>query len=130
MPAQSDQTSPPHDCAAPCRPPPAIDGGETDAAGAPMPNRPICCGGPWSVNQRLPSAPGVTSIGLLPAFRPALLSTIVPAGVIRPIARVVPWSVNQRFPSGPGAIAAGLLPVFRPAEYSVIAPVVVARPIA
>lgn len=62
---------------------------------------------PRSVNQRLPSAPGVISTGLLAGWRPAVSSVIEPAVVIRPIALVVPWSVNQRLPSGPGAIPFG-----------------------
>ena len=53
-----------------------------------------------SLNQRLPSGPGVIALGDEPAVIPALNSVTTPAVVIRPM-RLPLDSVNQRRPSAP-----------------------------
>jgi len=61
---------------------------------------------------------------MLPEFKPAEYSVIVPLGVILPIALVVPRSVNQTLPSGPCAIVPGALSGhgLRPSENFVVVP--------
>jgi len=60
-----------------------------------------------SVNQRLPSGPGVIQNGMGPTTGGVVIgnSVTTPAGVMRPIPRLI--SVNQRFPSGPDVIPRG-----------------------
>ena len=75
-----------------------------------------------------PSGPGANSVGDVPG--PVANSTIVPAGVILPMAFVAPRSANHTAPSAPSAIPFGTLPARRPVVNSVIAPVGVMRPMA
>src|SRR5579863_4562689 len=68
----------------------------------------------------VPLGPAVMSIGLLPGFRPALYSVIVPEGVILPIAGAVPPSVHHILPPCPRASRPGTEPGFSPLPNSVI----------
>jgi hypothetical protein len=60
-----------------------------------------------SVNQRLPSGPGVMPYGRLPEVG-VEYSVILPTGVIRPTLLTLN-SVNQRLPSGPEVMSIGPL---------------------
>src|SRR5262249_24569939 len=82
---------------------------------------------PTSVNQTLPSDPGVITIGRLTAVGVAN-SVTVPLGAMRPTWLGDPNPlVNHRFPSGPSAIV--LNERLAPVGNSVIAPEGVMRPI-
>src|SRR5216683_561753 len=93
--------------------PKAMLGGLTvtdPAAGLPTMTRPMAALVSCSVNQMLPSGPGVMPVGCTLAEKALAVKTgnsvTDPLVVMRPMA-LLPWSTNQRAPSDPAVIAVG-----------------------
>src|SRR6266852_2867546 len=80
------------------------------AAGLPTMTRPMAALVSCSVNQMLPSGPGVMPVGCTLAEKALAVKTgnsvTDPLVVMRPTA-LLPWSTNQRAPSDPAVIAVG-----------------------